>query len=258
MGAPRTVTLGCDDSEKQYAIQRFRGLKAIMAMASMTRIAREVPDIMADAVKAYQQRNTMVITENMARLPRWSSFATEDFDAAEARSGRREIELPTPMAANEQVMYALPTLLEKARKEVTRLLALLLISNGELKIADQGDKVEEALDKYEDILLYDSELDQLVDLCFAAQDVLSEQLADRKDRLGKLLGTLWGAWTRSMQEPTENPPTPALQTSQRPDTDQSSIPPTSTDDVQTSSTDSVTPTDGIETQPSMVSPGVNS
>lgn len=256
MGTPKTVTLGDGENEKEFTIQRFRGLKAIMAMASLTRISREVPDIMADAVKQYQARNTVIITESMARLPRWRSFTSEDFDAAEAKTGRREIELPTPMTANEQVMYALPTLLEKARKEVTRLLALLLISNAELKIADKSDKVEEKLDEYEDILLYESELDQLVDLCFAAQDVLSEQLADRKDRLGKLLGSLWGVWTRSMQ--TEQPESPALPTSQQPGTGQPSTQPTSTDGAQTSSTDSDMPTDGIETQPSMEYLGVNS
>lgn len=256
MGAPRTVKLG--EEEKEYTIQRFRGLKAILAMASMTRIARQVPDIMADSVKQYQERNTVVITENMARLPRWSGFTSEDFDAAEARTGKRQIELPTPMTVNEQVMYAMPVLFEKARKEVTRLLALLLISNGELKVADKGDAVEEALDKYEDLLLYESELDQLVDLCFAAQDVLSEQLADRKDRLGKMMGSLWAAWQNmtGMQPTTESPQ--ELPSSPQPDMPPSQTQPTSMDGSPTSSTDSEKPTDGIETQRSTESLGVSS
>lgn len=256
--AGTTVSVKLGEEEKEYPIQRFRGLKAILAMASMTRIAREVPDIMADSVRAYQARNTVVITESMSRLPRWRSFTTEDFDAAERTTGKRQIELPTPMTSNEQVMYALPQLLEKARKEVTRLLALLLISNGELKIADKSDKVEDALDKYEDLLLYECELDQLVDLCFAAQDVLTEQLADRKDRLGKLMGALWGTWIKSTQQtaPQENPalPTsPPLSTQE----EASSTSLTSTDGAPTSSIDSDEPTDGTETQPSMASLGAS-
>jgi hypothetical protein len=255
-GTPVSVKLGEDD--KEYTIQRFKGLKAILAMASMTRIAREVPDIMADSVRAYQARNNVVITESMSRLPRWRSFTTEDFDAAERTTGKRQIELPTPMTSNEQVMYALPQLLEKARKEVTRLLALLLISHGELKIADKSDNVEDALDKYEDLLLYECELDQLVDLCFAAQDVLTEQLADRKDRLGKLMGALWGTWIKSTQQtaPQENPALPiSPPSSTQEGTSSTSL--MSTDGAPTSSTDLDEPTDGTGTQPSMASLGAS-
>lgn len=257
MPTPVQVKLGEDD--KEYTIQRFRGLKAIMAMASMTRISREVPDIMADAVKEYQSRNTMIITESMSRLPRWSSFTKEDFDAAAASNGgRREIELPTPMTLNEQILYSLPALLEKARKEVVRLLALLLISNAELKVADKSDKVEEKLDEYEDLLLYEAELDQLVDLCFAAQDVLGEQLSDRKDRLGKLMGSLLKAWQASMG-PVETPrDTPELPISPPSDTPPSQTPQMSTHDAPTSSIDSEMPTDGTETPRSMESLGVSS
>lgn len=258
MATPVTVKLGEED--KEYTIQRFRGLKAIMAMASMTRIAREVPDIMADAVKQYQARNTVVITESMARLPRWRSFTKEDFDAAAlANGGRRELEIPTPMTVNEQIMYSLPTLLENARREVIRLLALLLVSNVELKIADKADNVEEKLDEYEDLLLYEAELDQLVDLCFAAQDVLSEQLSDRKDRLGKMMGSLMKAWWASMgqEPPTTQTPT-ELPDSPQHDTDQSSTQLTLKDDVLISSTDLDEPTDGTETQHSTESLGVSS
>lgn len=247
-GKTYQVTVG----EETYTIQRFRGLKAIMAMASMTRIAREVPDILADAVKEYSQRNTITITESMARLPRWQSFTVEDFDKAEKDTGKREIELPTPMTANEQTMYALPVLLEKARKEVVRLLALLIIPNAELKEADKADAVPDALDKYEDVLLYEAELDQLVDLALMASDVLQEQLADRKDRLGKLMKGLWSLFQRNRTT------SPALPTSQQPIPDPGSTPQMLTPDAPTSSTDSEKPMDGTETQPSMESLGVNS
>lgn len=254
---PKQVQIG----EQSYTIQRFKGLKAIMAMACMTRIAREVPDIMADAMKQYQKRNTITITEAMARLPRWSGFTTEDFDAAASRNGgKREIELPTPMTVNEQIMYALPMLLEGARKEVTRLLALLIIPNAELLAADKQDDVEGALDKYEDALLGEAELDQLVELCFGAQEVLTEQLSDRKDQLGNLARSLWKN-LQTRQTPPQPPPSlqdPAELEEQAQSNNGTSTLATSTPDAPISSTDSVTPTDGTENKPSMVSPGVSS
>lgn len=242
--------------DEKFTIQRFRGLKAIMAMASMTRIAREVPDVMADAVKQYQRRNTVTITEDMARLPRWRSFTTEDFDAAEAKSGRREIEIPAPMTANEQVMYALPTLLEHARKEVTRLIALLIIPNEELREADKTDKVEDALDKYEELLLMEAEIDQLVDVALAASDVLKEQMGERKDRLGNMLAGLWRMFqTNRVSNQTSSE---EIQATLPPTTDPESTQLTSSEDAPTSSTSSDEPTDGAGTERSMASLGSNS
>lgn len=247
---PAVVQIG----DKDFTIQRFRGLKAIMAMAAITRITREVPDIMADAIKQYQYRNTVIITEAMSHTRRWEGFTKEDFDAAEVGSGKREIELPAPMTQNEQVMYALPHLLERARKEVVRLLALLIIPNAELRDADKNENVEDALDRYQDVLLYDAELDQLVDLCLVANDVVKEQLADRKDRLGEVIRGLGKIVNFGRNQ--SNPSTPVQ--SPQPSPDQTLMQPTSTDDVETSSTDSAKRTDGIGTPRSMESLGASS
>lgn len=240
-----TVEIG----EKDYTIQRFRGLKAILAVAAVTRIAREVPDIMSDVVKDYQKRNTVVVTEVMSRIPRWSGFSTEDFDAAEKDTGRREIEIPSPMGENEQILQSLPKLLEEARREVIRLLAILIIPNSELKEADKEDRVEAALDEYKDLLLYDAELDQLADLALAAQDVLAEQLGDRRERLGKLVAAVIMIFRRNRAS-SQNIPTPASLS-----TETLSTLPTSLDDAPTSLTDSPVSTDGHETKLSTVSPG---
>jgi hypothetical protein len=252
-----TIMLGTGDNEKQYAIQRFRGFKAILAVAAVTRIGREVPDIMADAAKAYQGRNTVTVTEGMSKLPRWSGFSTENFDAAEAVSGRREIEIPSPASQNETILQSLPELLDKARVEVIRLLAILIIPNEELKTADKADKVEEALDAYGEILLYDAELDQLMELALVASDVLTEQLADRKDRLGKLIGPLT---RRFLPTTPASPSTPQDSTSATEMTETTENPPmspTSTDNVPSSSIDSPAVIIGAETKSSTVSPGVS-
>jgi hypothetical protein len=241
------VTLG----DKQYPIQRFRGLKAILVMASVARISREVPDIMNDAIKDFQSRHTITVTEGMSRLPRFAAFSTEDFDAAETRTGKREIEIPAVMTNTEQFMQSLPKLLEEARTEVIRLFAILIIPQMELKAADKSGNMEAKLDDYTDILMDDAEIDQLADLVFAARDVLSEQLGDRSERLGKMMEGLMNLVTgRTTVTSQMTPVSPTI-----PEPSESSTPQTSSDAPPTSSTDSDASTDGVEPKPSTESPG---
>lgn len=238
------VTIG----GKPYTIQKFRGLKAILVMASMTRIARDIPDLLADATKAYYERNTITITEAMSKLPRWEGFSTEDFDKAEAKTGKRVVELPAPITAREQVLTALPALLENARTEIIRLFAILVIPSGELMAADKANTVNTALDKYGDLFLYEAELDELVEVALAAQDSIAQLNPETQARLGEMLRSLtkslglnWGP-----------------QSTQAPQTPETTLtPPTSTDDAPTSLTDSPAPTDGQENRLSMASPGVS-
>lgn len=236
-----------------YEIQRFKGLKAIMAIAAVARISEAVPNILADAAKKYNQRNTIVITEAMSRLPRWAGFTSEDFDAAESRTGKRELEIPAPVAVNEQIMQSLPALLEQARKEVIRLLAILIIPNEKLKEADKNDQVEAALDEYYEPLMYDADLSELAELAIAASDVLKAQLAD-KGELGNLLRGLWKR-IRS-QQPQSTAPTPTSEmTTEQLEREAAEIQATSTPESPTSSTPSPSTTDGAETRSSMVSTG---
>jgi len=215
---------------KEYPIQRFKALKAVLAIASVTRISREVPDILARALKEYSGRNTITLTREMAKLPRWqdSGFTPEDFAANDG-----SIELPAAsMSSQEQIMVALPELFDNARKETVRLLAILVVPNDELRAADKEGgtaEVNDLLDKYEDLLLYDCEIDEIADLVIVAYDVLDDQLSDKRDRLGKIIRTtvkmLRGqlGTRQDTQEPT---------------------PSTSTSDSPTSSTDLPTPTVG--------------
>jgi hypothetical protein len=241
------VTIG----GKEYTIQRFRGLKAILVMASITRIGRDVPDILADAAKEYYGRNKITVTEPMSKLERWQGFSAEDFDRAEKSTGKREIELPAPITAREQVMTALPALLEHARTEVIRLFAILVVPNEELMIADKADNVNEVLDKYNDLFLYEAEVDELVDVALAAQETIMQLEDSKRERLGKLLRGLTDSmgWTQASQTPV----LPSTPTEEAP----TSTSPTSTPDAQTLFTDSQAPTDGAESSPSLVSPGVS-
>lgn len=244
----KTVKIG----ERQYEIQRFRGLKAILVMAALTRVTKEVPDILNDVSKAYSARNTVVITEPMSRLPRWEGFTKEDFDEAEKSSGRREIEIPAPIGGNEQMLQALPMLLEQARKEVVRLLAILITPNSDLKEADKNDTVEALLDKHYDELMYDADLEELAELLLVGQDVLMDQLSSKKDRLGKLIGSLWNRLGTRTEQST-GLSLPSVTTTE--DKPAELTPSTSTPDVPTSSTPSPAPTDGTETLSYTGSPG---
>ena len=241
------VTIG----GKEYTIQRFRGLKAILLFGALTRITHDVPDIVAKAAKEYSQRNTVEITEAMSRLPQWSNFTEKDFDRAERDTGKRVVVLPNRPNANEALMVALPDLLEStARREVIRLFAILLIPNDELREADRADRVNEALDEYKDLILYDAELDELFDLGAAAQTAVVNLSPAQKVRLGNLLRGLTARLGITFPGST----TPSSE--QTPDS-QTSTPKTSTDAPQISSTDSELDTDGTETQRSSEPLGVS-
>jgi hypothetical protein len=237
------VTIGGEE----YTIQRFRGLKAILVIASLTRMGRDIPDIIADVTKQYQKKNTLSVTEAMAKLPRWQgSYTTDDFDKAERMTGERVIELPLPMTGREQLLAALPQLLESTgRREVIRLFGILITPNSELAAADKESNVEVVLDKYSDLFLYDAEIDELVEVALAARVAVSQLDERQQKRLGELIrgavGVINPAWAKML----ESLPDPEL------------TPATSTPDAPTSPTGSESPTDGLDTRLSTASPGVN-
>lgn len=233
----KQVTLG----ENTYAIQRFKGLKAILAIAAVTRIGREVPDIMADVSKEFTKKHTITVTKEMSRLPRWALFTDKDFSDG-------PIEVPNPPEPQDVIMSSLPRLLEEARKEVIRLLAILVIPNAELKAADQIDAVDEALDKFHDTLLYEAEIDEIAELCLAAADVLQDQLKDRGSRLGKLMGEILSWWTKLANRSR----------SIQPEAEETSISPTLENELPTSSSNSEQPSAGTGTPSSMTSAGASS
>lgn len=240
---------------EQHTIQNFRGLKAVLVLASVTRIMEDVPDLIAQASKDYSAKHTVSITEDMARLPQWAGFTTEDFDAAEQKTGKRVIEIPSQANGTEALLAALPKLIEStARREIVRLFALLLIPNVKLKIADKESKVNEALDEYEDLILFDTDIDELFDLATAAQISIKQLDAKRGGALGKLLSRAMSMLDLTLpQMPNGSKPVAS-----NPETSQTtSTPQTLPDDVPTSSTPSESPTDGHERQLSMTSPGAN-
>ena len=237
-----------------YTIQRFRALRAVLVLASITRITQDVPDLIAKASKSYSARNTVTITEQMSKLPRWEGFSSADFDIAEQKTGKREIELPSQANGTEALLEALPELLQStARREVVRLFAILLIPNDELRIADKNDLVNEALDKYEDLILFEAELDELADIAAVAQESIKDLDTRRNGKVGKLAQRVLTALNPELsQRLTQSASEPVIESSET-----SSTEPTSVPDVPTSSTPSELPTDGTETPRSLASLGAS-
>jgi hypothetical protein len=238
---------------EQHTIQRFRGLKAVLVLASVSRIMQDVPDLIAEASKEYSAKHTISITEDMAKLPRWEGFTSADFDIAEQKTGKRVIELPAQANGTEALLAALPKLIgSTARREVVRLFALLLIPNAKLKIADKEDRVNDALDEYEDLILFDAEIDELAELAAAAQETIKQLDTKRNGQLGELLrrGLEMLGLTLPQMPSASGPETPSTE-------ETTSIPQTLPLDAPTLFTPSESPTDGIETQRSTVSLGAS-
>ena len=180
------VTVSIDGTE--YPIQRFRALRAVLVMAALADITNEVPELVAKAASDYAESHSMTVTEAMSRMPRFAdaAFTEADFDRAERETGKREVKVPIQASGAESLMSALPTLIRsKARRQVVRLFAILLIPNDKLKEADRSDSIDAALDGYEDLILYEAELDELADIAEAVQNQLSNLNTRRNGRWGK-------------------------------------------------------------------------
>lgn len=232
--------------DNEYDIQRFKGLKAILAIAALTRVAREVPDVSAKAVRDFQERNKIRVTPELNTV-RGYGFTPDEF-----QSHGGVIELPAGMSGQEQLLAALPDLLERARKPVLSLLAILIVDNGKLREADKEgqDHVEALLDSHYDFLL-DTDLEELADLAATGYEVLEEQLSDPRGRLGKLINVILRRLTPKQVGPT----TPSTQAEVETKSGSEPTSPTSTDESPNSSIDSGGTTSGPESTPSTMSPG---
>lgn len=233
----RTVRIG----DRDVRIARFRGLKAVLAMALVARVMREVPEIqerLDEYVRGYRDKNKVVITPAMAKLPRFIALGLtpEDF-----QSTGGNIEFPDEPSQQQVFVAMVPDLFDLARKELTRFIALLEIPNSELEEADDADAVEEALDKRGKALFREGDVDELLELMVVGWEVFQEQIQSKQEKLGKLRNL---PFLRMLQfTPPETEPEPE------------EIQPIFPEESPTSSTDSEPSTDGTAEQLSMVSPG---
>lgn len=235
-----TVKVG----DKDITIARFRGLKAVLAMDLMARVMREIPEIQEriDAyINEYRTNHTVKVTVGMAKLPRFAvlGLTAEDF---QANSGQ-PIEFPDDPNGQQILVAMVPEFLTLARLEFVRFLALIAIPNSDLEEADDGDRVEAALDDLGKKLLRQGDVDQLLELAVVGWDVMDDQIRSKQARLGKLMDLPFLRTLRSTFQSQEEP--------------EDETPATLPEDVPTSSTSSEADTDGIEGPLSMESLGTS-
>lgn len=249
---PIKVNIG----DQTYNITRFRGMKASLAGALISRTMQEQPrlqELAANFRKDFREKNTVVITQAMSRLPRFKvlGFTDEDF----ASSGG-SIEIPEEPDNQTIALNMFPHVFEVADRELRKLFALIVIPNSDLAEADDGDKVEEVLTRWGKKLMQEGDLDELLELLVISLDVLREQMLRKGGSLGKL--PLPPAWKQFLLG--TNPPGEKVETSGPGEEPQIpiEIPPSPTlNSTSDSSIDSDTNTDGPAETSSTESPGMN-
>lgn len=232
--------------DKEINVQRFRGLKGILAGALVARIMKKVPDLnekIAELSKKFRENNYVEITRGMKNMDRFAFMELQDEDFKDG-----PLRLPLEISVGQQVQWVFPELWEVASEELQKFFALLAITNKELEDADDADEVEAVLKAKGKEIIREGDLDELVELALVSWNVLKDQLMRKRDRLEKLSNLPIVANLLSMLDPPttleEELETETLQTS--------------TDELPTSSTDSPDSTDGADGKPSTESPGESS
>jgi hypothetical protein len=148
-----------------------------------------------------------------------------------------EITISQDPSPQEIGAYLLPILVDSAEEEVVRLLALVVAPDVELREARRNgvEAYEAYLNEKGEDLLFDGEIDQLLDLAVIVAEVLSQKLRGKARRLRAAWERLTGASLTSTE------------------TDDDSEKETETSSESSSSTSSIPsdlPTDGEPTSPS--------
>lgn len=241
MGDTREVRVG----EQTYTLRPFRAFKAIIAGELISRVGDEIRELLSELARfdrEYRQTNTVRFTKAQAMQRGWDlpadAFVTPD-------DGEPYVDLPGVPSAEERLMFAFPRAFRLAREEVTKLLALIVISNDDLRNGDIAGDVEERLEKLGQELIHGGEVGEIVELLAATVDHVKGQLAQHGEAVGKLRDFLRRASSQDPQEDTED-----RKTTVEPMRVVAEQPP--------SSTSSPAPTDGDETEPSTALTGATS
>jgi hypothetical protein len=213
----------------------------------ISRVGDQIRELLSDLrgfESEYRANNMVRFTRAQAQMRGWE-FPDEAFATPED-GGEQYIDLPGLPSAEERLMFAFPRAFGLARQEVKRLLALIVVPDEELRVAEGAGQIDEALDKLGDRLLHEGEIGEIVELLAAAVDHVRGQLAPHAEALGKLRGFL--NRTSSPEETGEGA-----------DERKRTVEPMRVvSSSEPSSTDSPPPTDGPETTSSTALTGANS
>lgn len=181
--------------DRREAVAPFTGFKVTRATRLVATIAKAYPSIIEDVAtftRDYEAQNSLRITPDMAKMPRFARWKLTQKDFAE----KGYLEIPQSPSSREQMFVALPKAIDAAEAEVGQLLALLIAPNSELLEADDagGDEaVDEYLRKKGRALMHRAEFPQLIALAVAGVEVFGEQFRSQEEAAGKLRGAIVGA-----------------------------------------------------------------
>jgi hypothetical protein len=253
--------------DRKYHVRRFKGYKAFRLgrlLSTLGEIGPELSKAANEFITEYRSQNVDTIERATLEF-RYPAEAAGVSDEAWKESGG-VIKLANEPSQAEIMAVVFPKAFDLAGEKIVELLAWVVADDAKLKEKDLGENGEEEVQKYiselRRDLLFDAEVDQLLDLALAAKEVLGEQLGGKAEQARSLLA-LVGLDNSSEEEPeseeseedepteerevaspevkdepkTSTPSTPGSHTtSQRPDSSTDSQPPTDGSE-ETSSTD---------------------
>ena len=154
------------------------------------------------------------------------------------------LRLPRSPSIEEQIAAVFPTAMQLAEEQVVRLLALVAMSNADVK-KNRNDLTKVLEERGDDLL--DSDLGELIELAVVAGECVTEQYREKAKELGGRLGNAAKLFGLNLPNSTE-PETEKDSTSKE----------TSSNPSVTSSTDSPSPTTGTNEPPLTEPVGVGS
>lgn len=259
------------------SLSGFKVMRAGTLLARITRQVTGVEQQIQEFVSSYRAANTELITrakfeyrqglEEAARIAqRRAELAEEHADWSDEQvdeeierlrgqierarltisdeaweKSDNQVELATDPSPFQIGAYLLPQILDAAEDDVVRLLALVTAPESELRTAkrDGGDAYVAYLSEKGEALLFDAEIEQLIELAITAAEVLGEKLRGKAPRLR----AAWNRLTGAEEAPEQSQPETETESETTPTPDGASS-------SSTSSTESPPPTDGEPTSPS--------
>lgn len=190
--------------ERSYRIARFRGLKAQLILKLTAELAKAYPDLqskVAEFEQSYIDESSLTLSRTEVEL-RYGADAERISEAAWETTGG-EYKLKQMPTTQERLAAIWPDLLLSAEVPVLRLLAVISLSNEDLRAADEADTVDEKIEERRKELLYDGPPEELVELAVAGVNVARDQFGPLARKAAPLLAKV-GLGMMGIPEPMES------------------------------------------------------
>lgn len=255
--------------DREVVIEPFKGYKAKRVGRLVARLSKHVPefiDQMAEFRRDYATKHYRRITKGMALQRAIPNTVEDDKIPEDQRAAlqasldrvaagyqalldgelqdKDHVDLPEEPSGQEVVLAVFGKAWDIAEEETLEVLALLVAPNADLRQAYRDDGVEEYLKDLADDLMFDANVEDLVELAVVGVETIRAQFAGKAGAVGKLISLL-----SSTDQATPESPSPAAQ---------QETPTTSTPPSPSSSTDSPEPTGGAPDERSSELAGASS